>query len=154
MLTYIVHYWSLVYLFVWFSFNTSVLSVYLSVGVSHSFLNVKIMYEFCVQVPEHVHQGQLSVRPGLPLYVSWGNLDLHQCFPEIWVLGQYLNFEAILITFYRQLASIFCILCYSTRDEDLDPVGSVDFWSSGSVTFFIGSGSYLEQRIYKVIFIF
>ena len=32
-----------------------------------------------------------------------------------------------------------------TRDEDPDPVGSVDFWpaESGSGTFFNGSGSYL-----------
>ena len=29
------------------------------------------------------------------------------------------------------------------RDEDPDPVGSVDFWPAGSGTFFIGSGSYL-----------
>ena len=27
------------------------------------------------------------------------------------------------------------------RDEDPDPVGSVDFWPAGSGTFFIGSGS-------------
>ena len=27
------------------------------------------------------------------------------------------------------------------RDEEPDPVGSVDFWPSGSITFFIGSGS-------------
>ena len=30
-----------------------------------------------------------------------------------------------------------------TRDEDPDPVGSVDFWAAGSVTFSPGSGSYL-----------
>ena len=30
-----------------------------------------------------------------------------------------------------------------SRDEDPDPVGSVDFWAAGSVTFFNGSGSYL-----------
>ena len=29
------------------------------------------------------------------------------------------------------------------RDEDPDPVGSGDFWPSGSGTFFNGSGSYL-----------
>ena len=29
------------------------------------------------------------------------------------------------------------------RDEDQDPVGSVDFWSDGSETFFIGLWSYL-----------
>ena len=31
------------------------------------------------------------------------------------------------------------------RDENSDPVGYVDYWpvKSGSVTFFIGSGSYL-----------
>ena len=30
----------------------------------------------CFQVPEHVHQGQLSVRSGLPLHVSRGNLPI------------------------------------------------------------------------------
>ena len=40
-----------------------------------------------------------------------------------------------------------------SRDEDPDPVGSVDFWASGSVIFFNGSGSYLKQRMYKTIFI-
>ena len=33
----------------------------------------------------------------------------------------------------------------NTRDEEMDPVGSVDFWPAGSdsITFFNGSGSYL-----------
>ena len=36
--------------------------------------------------------------------------------------------------------------------EDPHPVGSVDVWPTGSVTFFVGYGSYLSQLIYKMFF--
>ena len=39
------------------------------------------------------------------------------------------------------------------RDEDPDLVGSADISTAGSGTFYIGSGSYLYQRIYKINFI-
>ena len=62
------------------------------------------------------------------------------------------NKSVIYIFYSSSFLWFWLIFCVNFRDEDPDPVGSVDFWAS--ITFFNGSGSwsYLYQRIYKIIF--
>ncbi len=42
---------------------------------------------YIVQVSEHVHEGQLPRRPGLPLHVSWRKFSSYTLFIAILLFG-------------------------------------------------------------------
>ena len=77
------------------------------------------------------------------------NESIKYIFTDFHWLTSNKNEKTLLYSKYTNCDGHVCYLLLSTsgkffsRDEDPDPVGSVDFWTaeSGSVTFFIGSGS-------------